>query len=923
MQVDKSSTGGKAVKAGKGKLWAFTGQTDGSFVCPEPQEISRLFFPVMNRYGMKCSVTPQLKGDICSSFHNYHSIPAVTEDFHHIVNSRNFWLRTEGQVPWSLTGVSAWDKTAHYNIDTLAKGEIGVFHLKKTNHDLKLESTISIFVPPVDAFVEIMVVKVKNNGSDPIRFTPWAAVPLYGRSADNLRDHRNVTTMFIENFRQEHGVSIRPRINFNEFGHSDNNTSYLVLGYDEQGNAPTDIFRTVRDFAGEGGSLDKPLAVIENLPEKEFKNRQIDGFEALGGLRFSDTNLQSGEEQAFIVINGITDNANDQNEWKTEFGTLEKAEAAADQTRKYWQKIVNEVSFETGDPGFDNWTKWVNYQLICRQVYGNSYLPDFGYGRGGRGWRDLFSDLLSIFLIDPENAKQEIINNFNGIRVDGTNATIVGTKPGEFVADRNNVPRTWSDHGTWPFFVLNFYMHQTGDFDVLFQEVSFWKDMHVFRSKKKDEDWNEAYGFKQKTVNGTVYKGSILEHILLQHLCSFFNVGKHNNILLEGADWNDTYDMAGEKGESVCFYNWYGSNMKTLASLLGHLKEKGLQSIPLLKEMLVLMDTLPGNEKVDYGSPQKRKDHLLSYYEKVKHTVSGEKVQVDVDDVIRDLTVKAEEVVQHIREKEWLTTKEGYSFYNGHYDNQENRVHGDHQKGVRMDLTSQVLPTIFGTAADEQIPEIYRSVRRYLRDEHTGGLRLCSNFNENKLYFGRLTGFIYGHKEHGGKWMQQNVMYMYGLYKRGFVKEGYEVYSDVFKLCNDSATARIFPGIPSYFELDGHGAYHYLTGAATWLMLVLVTQMFGIRGEYGNLFIEPKLVKEQFKNGSKAVMNCNFRNKKLRVVYHNGQQKEYGAYTIIGVRLNNQEVSGVVSVDRKSAFFSMEQFGSVFGDSNVLEIELG
>ncbi|MFW5781010.1 MAG: GH36-type glycosyl hydrolase domain-containing protein [Bacteroidota bacterium] len=919
MQISKDTTGGKA---GKGKLWEFTEKNNGSFVCPEPQEIKRLFFPIMNRYGMKCSVTPELKGDICSSFHSYHSTPVVTEDFHRVVNNRNFWIRTRSYAPWSITGVSVWEKAGAFDIETTAEGEVGLFHLKKSNYDLKLESNITIFVPPTEDFVELMIVKVKNKGETAVDFTPWAAVPLYGRSADNLRDHRNVTTMFIENYRENHGVRIKPRINFNEFGHSDNPTSYLVLGYDEDGNGPTDIIRTVRDFAGEGGSLEKPRAVIKNLSEKDLEELQVDGFEAIGGLKFKDVTLQPGEEKSFIIINGITDNPEDQEKWKKRFGTLDKIEPVVADTRKYWQKIVNEVSFETGDSTFDNWTKWVNYQLICRQVYGNSYLPDFGYGRGGRGWRDLFSDLLSIFLIDPENAKQEIINNFNGIRVDGTNATIVGTKPGEFVADRNNVPRTWSDHGTWPFFVLNFYMQQTGDFNVLFQEVSYWKDMHVFRSRKTDEEWSESYGFKQKTKEGKLYTASILEHILMQHFCSFFNVGKHNNILLEGADWNDTYDMARQRGESVCFYNWYGSNMKTLASLLGFLKERGITTVPLLKEMLMLMDTMAGNEKVDYRSPEKRKGHLLQYYELVKHNISGEKVEVNVDDIITDLEAKAEEVFNHVRQNEWLTTKEGYSFYNGHYDNDENRVHGDNPKGVRIDLTSQVLPTIFGTATNEQIPVIYKSVRHYLRDNNTGGLHLCSDFNENKLYFGRLTGFVYGHKEHGGKWMQQNVMYMYGLYKRGFVKEGYEVYKDVYKLCNDSGTAKIFPGIPSYFELDGHGAYHYLTGSATWLMLALVTQVFGIRGNYGNLIIEPKLVKEQFENDKKAVMNCNFRNKKLRVVYHNVNNKDYPDYKIKKLLINGQEIPDVLSDDNKSALFSIEKFDGLFKDTNILEIEL-
>ena len=36
---------------------------------------------------------------------------------------------------------------------------------------------------------------------------------------------------------------------------------------------------------------------------------------------------------------------------------------------------------------------------------------------------------------------------------------------------------------------------------------------------------------------------------------------------------------------------------------------------------------------------------------------------------------------------------------------------------------------------------------------------------------GVITGFVYGHKEHGSKWVQQNIMLAYGLYKQGLVTQ--------------------------------------------------------------------------------------------------------------------------------------------------------
>ena len=41
--------------------------------------------------------------------------------------------------------------------------------------------------------------------------------------------------------------------------------------------------------------------------------------------------------------------------------------------------------------------------------------------------------------MEPKQVRQMLIDNFGGVRFDGTNATIIGSKQGEFIADRNNI----------------------------------------------------------------------------------------------------------------------------------------------------------------------------------------------------------------------------------------------------------------------------------------------------------------------------------------------------------------------------------------------------------------------------------------------------------------------------------------------------
>ena len=52
-----------------------------------------------------------------------------------------------------------------------------------------------------------------------------------------------------------------------------------------------------------------------------------------------------------------------------------------------------------------------------------------------------------------------------------------------------------------------------------------------------------------------------------------------------------------------------------------------------------------------------------------------------------------------------------------------------------------------------------------------------------------------------------------------------------------------------YVNQRGQGMYHYLTGAASWLLLTVLNEMYGIKGQLGALKLQPKLLATQFTNG--------------------------------------------------------------------------
>lgn len=123
-------------------------------------------------------------------------------------------------------------------------------------------------------------------------------------------------------------------------------------------------------------------------------------------------------------------------------------------------------------------------QPLLRRIFGCSFLPDFDYGKGGMGWRDLWQDSLSLILNDPGKVRPLLINNFSGVRIDGSNATIIGKKTGEFIADRNRISRVWMDHGVWPLITLDLYINETGDLNILFEQAGYFRDHQIFRSRE-------------------------------------------------------------------------------------------------------------------------------------------------------------------------------------------------------------------------------------------------------------------------------------------------------------------------------------------------------------------------------------------------------------------------------------------------------
>lgn len=872
----------------------------GTFELKNSDNNSYMYFPLVNDVGVMSAITQNLHGDIKLDQNTFILPPVSSEDLHNTNSSRNFWINIEGKGAWSATGNSALQKSVKFTENAEKSSMVGglLWHeIRRENNKLGIKAVVTTFVPVTNDTVELNRVVIKNIGKEQLEFTPIVAIPLYCRSACDIRDHRHVTSLLNRITIKENGILVKPTMCFDERGHTINNTSYGVFGTNENGEAPNRFYPSWEEFIGEGGSFDWPESVIKNKDLGYKAEDNIDGYEAIGAFSFNKITLEPGEEIAYYFFIAADKNGSEMKELVKKYLSKNRFEEELENNKAYWSEKIKTLEFNFGDDKFNNWMKWVTLQPILRRIYGCSFLPHHDYGRGGRGWRDLWQDCLALLLMEPYEVRDLLWNNFGGVRVDGSNATIIGSKPGEFIADRNSIARVWMDHGAWPFLTTKLYLDRSGDLNFLLKEQTYFKDKLTARGSKGDENWSESYGNKQKSLSGEVYKGTIIEHLLIQHITAYFNVGAHNIIKIEGADWNDAFDMAKVNGESVAFTALYASNLEELSKLLLVLKNKlNIENIWIMKELTILLSD------IDFNNIEFKKNILNSYFEACKHNISGEKIQLDIVELAKKLSKMSNVMKENINKNEWIESKDGYGWFNGYYDDKAKKVEGEFESGVRMTLTGQVFNIMGNVASKERVESISKAVDNYLFDLKVGGYRLNSDFKEIKLDIGRCFGFAFGHKENGAMFSHMAVMYANALYKRGFKEEGYKVLDTIYKHCIDFDKSKIYPGIPEYINERGRGLYNYLTGSASWLLLTMVEEVFGIKGDLGDLVIMPKLDESQLDLEGKCSVTSLFASKLITFIYEgnviNGEIKsilvEENELSFdresIGVRIKRKEI---------------------------------
>lgn len=443
-------------------------------------------------------------------------------------NGRYFYINDGGEI-WSPGYKPVKNKLDEYEC------RHGLGYTKISGQKNGLRAEVTYFVP-VDADCEIHKLVLTNKGEESKKFNVYSFVEwcLWDANDDATNFQRNFSTgeVEIEGSTIYHKTEYRERRNHYAFYHV---------------NSPLAGFDTDRDtFLGTFNGLDTPDAVTRN---KSF-NSVADGWSPIASHNI-EVELKPGKSKEFVYILGYCENPVDKkfmpdgslnktvaHELINRFDTPQKADAALQNLKDYWDKMLSKFHLESDNEKLNRMVNiWNQYQCMVTFNFSRSasYFES-GIGRG-MGFRDSNQDLLGFVFTIPERARERILDIAATQFEDGGayHQYQPLTKKGN-----NDIGGNFNDDPVWLIISVAAYLKETGDFSILKEKVPF------------DNDESRA--------------DTLFEHLRRSFYHVTNNLGPHGLPLIGRADWNDCLNLN-------CFSTEPGQSFQTTTNKDGKVAE--------------------------------------------------------------------------------------------------------------------------------------------------------------------------------------------------------------------------------------------------------------------------------------------------------------------------------------------------------------
>jgi cellobiose phosphorylase len=315
-------------------------------------------------------------------------------------------------------------------------------------------------------------------------------------------------------------VEVEGSVIFHKTEYRERRNHYAIFGV----NAPIAGFDTDREaFLGLYNGLHEPEAVLAG----RSRNSMASGWAPIGS-HCLEVELAPGESRDFVFILGYVEIPTD-TKWvrpgvinkepaqalMSRFSTTGQVEVAVAELRDYWTSMLETYALESPDERLDRMVNtWNPYQcMVTFNMSRSASYFESGIGRG-MGFRDSNQDLLGFVHLVPERARQRILDIAATQFPDGS-----AYHQYQPLTRRGNhdIGSGFNDDPLWLIIGTAAYIKETGDFDILHEEVPFDND-----------ESNSA---------------SLFEHLRRSFHFTLDNLGPHGLPLIGRADWNDCLNL--------------------------------------------------------------------------------------------------------------------------------------------------------------------------------------------------------------------------------------------------------------------------------------------------------------------------------------------------------------------------------------------
>jgi len=323
-------------------------------------------------------------------------------------------------------------------------------------------------------------------------------------------------------------------------------------------NYPVDSFQTDRKlFLGDNeyGTWKNPLE-LQNESLSNFESNRGDNIAAL--LHKLGT-VKHGETKTVITQLG-QGAPNEIEKGAEKYKDVATVDKAFKELSEFWDDYLSKAHFHTPDAAFNSMVN-IHNPRQCHTTYNWSrYLSLYQLGLGARGigFRDSSQDILGILSAMPEKGK-ELIKKLISVKKEDGSAMhqffplTMEANEGDS-REEAHLKDFYGDDHLWIVQTVIEYIKETGDYDFLQEEITFYDKKLKLKDRKK---------------------GTVLEHLKRSLDFTKNNCGQHGLPMLGFADWNDTVNLPGDS-ESIFNANLYGKALNEMAAMLDHLGDTEL-----------------------------------------------------------------------------------------------------------------------------------------------------------------------------------------------------------------------------------------------------------------------------------------------------------------------------------------------------------